>query len=80
MWSAMSLIGVVRRAAHDVAANTRHAGDRKVECIDTIAQPRLFQEWHEERAQTAVDVETDLLLLGNRAEVLDRVLNVECQL
>jgi hypothetical protein len=76
----MSLMSNVRRAAHDVAANTRHTGDRKVKGIDTIAQPRLFQEWHEERAQTAVDVETDFLLLSNCTEVLDRVLDVECQL
>lgn len=80
MWSAMSHIGIVRRAAHDVAANTRHTGDRKVKSIDTVAQPCFLQEWHEERAQTAVDVETDFLLLSNCAKVLDRVLSIDCQL
>lgn len=57
-----------------IATNTSHSWDSKIERINAFTEPGLFEEWHNERTQAAVDVKTDVISFRESTKFGDGVL------
>jgi hypothetical protein len=55
----------------DVTANRSDSVDWEIKIWQISILP--FQEWHQEASEAAIDMEPDLVLLGQLTEVKDRV-------